>query len=155
MSTRQTGSLVAWEAGDTTAYALKNAEERGTLFVGPGVAVYEGMVIGENARGQDMPINVCKKKHLTNIRSAGGDMEIRLTPPRRMSLDEAVEYLSDDELLEVTPESYRIRKRILNTDGRSRRRRQKSCWKRRKSLGFCKWKVSDVIPRPFALQSAA
>ena len=120
MSTRTTGSLVAWEAGDTTAYALKNAEERGSLFIGPGVAVYEGMVVGENARGQDMPINVCKKKHLTNIRSAGGDMEIRLTPPRRMSLDEAIEYLSDDELLEVTPESYRIRKRILKTDERGK-----------------------------------
>jgi GTP-binding protein len=120
MSTRTTGSLVAWEAGDTTAYALKNAEERGSLFIGPGVAVYEGMVVGENSRGQDMPINVCKKKHLTNIRSAGGDMEIRLTPPRRMSLDEAIEYLSDDELLEVTPESYRIRKRILNTEERGK-----------------------------------
>jgi GTP-binding protein len=78
------------------------------------------MVVGENARGQDMPINVCKKKHLTNIRSAGADMEIRLTPPRRMSLDEAVEYLSDDELLEVTPASYRIRKRILNTEERGK-----------------------------------
>ncbi len=120
MNTRQTGSLVAWEAGDTTAYALKNAEERGNLFLGPGVAVYEGMVVGENSRGQDMPINVCKKKHLTNIRSARGDMEIRLTPPRQMSLDEAVEYLSDDELLEVTPESYRIRKRILKTDERGK-----------------------------------
>ena len=120
MSTRTTGSLVAWERGSSTAYALKNAEERGTLFIGPGVEVYEGMVVGENARGQDMPINICKKKHLTNIRSAGGDMEIRLTPPRRMSLDEAIEYLSDDELLEITPESYRIRKRILNTDERNR-----------------------------------
>src|SRR5215212_2552715 len=120
MSTRTTGSLVAWEAGETTAYALKNAEERGTLFLGPGVSVYEGMVIGENARGQDMPINVCKKKHLTNIRSSRGDMEIRLTPPRQMSLDEAVEYLADDELLEVTPESYRIRKRILKTDDRGK-----------------------------------
>ncbi|HAV76261.1 MAG TPA: translational GTPase TypA [Anaerolineae bacterium] len=120
MSTRITGSLVAWEAGSSTAYALKNAEDRGTLFIGPGVEVYEGMVIGENTRGQDMPINICKKKHLTNIRSAGADMEIRLTPPRRMSLDEAIEYLSDDELLEVTPESYRIRKRILNTDERGR-----------------------------------
>jgi GTP-binding protein len=120
MSTRTTGSLVAWEAGETTAYALKNAEERGTLFLGPGVSVYEGMVVGENARGQDMPINVCKKKHLTNIRSARGDMEIRLTPPRQMSLDEAVEYLADDELLEVTPESYRIRKRILDTEERGK-----------------------------------
>ena len=120
MTTRTTGSLVAWEAGETTAYALKNAEERGTLFLGPGVSVYEGMVVGENARGQDMPINVCKKKHLTNIRSARGDMEIRLTPPRQMSLDEAVEYLADDELLEVTPESYRIRKRILDTEERGK-----------------------------------
>ncbi|MBI1792814.1 MAG: translational GTPase TypA [Chloroflexi bacterium] len=120
MAVRSNGSLVAMEAGDTTAYALKNAEERGTLFLGPGVAVYEGMVIGENARPGDMPINVCKKKHLTNIRSAGADMEIRLTPPRQMSLDEAVEYLAEDELLEVTPESYRIRKRILNTDERGK-----------------------------------
>jgi GTP-binding protein len=120
MNTRNTGSIVAMEAGSTTAYSLENAEQRGTLFVGPGVEVYEGMVIGENARGSDLPINVCKKKHLTNTRSSRGDMEIRLTPPRSMSLDEAVEYLSDDELLEVTPESYRIRKRILNTDERGK-----------------------------------
>jgi len=120
MSTRQTGSLVAWEAGITTAYALKSAEERGVLFYGPGVEVYEGMVVGENTRPVDLSINVCKKKHLTNIRSARGDMEIRLTPPRQMSLDEAIEYLSDDELLEVTPESYRIRKRILATEERGK-----------------------------------
>jgi GTP-binding protein len=120
MATRSTGSIVAMEAGNTTAYALKSAEERGTLFCGPGVAVYEGMVVGENSRGQDIPINVCRKKHLTNVRSSRGDMEIRLTPPRQMSLDEAVEYLADDELLEVTPESYRIRKRILNTDERGK-----------------------------------
>jgi len=120
MATRSNGSMVAMEAGDTTAYALKNAEERGTLFYGPGVAVYEGMVIGENSRPGDLPINVCKKKHLTNVRSSRGDMEIRLTPPRSMSLDEAVEYLADDELLEVTPQSYRIRKRILGTDERGK-----------------------------------
>src|SRR5512147_2119404 len=120
MTTRTTGSLVAWEAGETTAYALKNAEERGTLFYGPGVSVYEGMVVGENARGGDIPINVCRKKHLTNMRSSHGDMEIRLTPPRQMSLDEAIEYLADDELLEVTPVSYRIRKRILDTHERGR-----------------------------------
>ena len=120
MSARSNGSMVAMEPGDTTAYALKNAEERGTLFYGPGVAVYEGMVIGENSRPGDLPINVCKKKHLTNVRSSRGDMEIRLTPPRSMSLDEAVEYLSDDELLEVTPESYRMRKRILGTDERGK-----------------------------------
>ncbi len=120
MATRSSGSIVAMEAGETTAYALKSAEERGTLFYGPGVAVYEGMVVGEASRGQDIPINVCRKKHLTNVRSSRGDMEIRLTPPRQMSLDEAVEYLADDELLEVTPLSYRIRKRILDTEERGK-----------------------------------
>jgi len=120
IASRTRGSIVAWEAGSTTAYALKSAEDRGQLFVGPGVDVYEGMVIGENARGSDLPINVCKKKHLTNMRASGGDMEIRLTPPRQMSLDEAIEYLSDDELLEITPENYRIRKRILKTDDRGK-----------------------------------
>src|SRR5512140_1588643 len=126
IATRNSGSIVAMEAGETTAYALKSAEDRGTLFVGPGVEVYEGMVVGENARGQDIPINVCKKKHLTNMRASRGDMEIRLTPPRQMSLDEAIEYLSDDELLEVTPQSYRIRKRILATDERGKQ------WKKSK-----------------------
>jgi GTP-binding protein len=120
MSTRQSGSLVAWEAGTTTAYALKSAEDRGVLFYGPGVDVYEGMVVGENARSGDIAVNVCKKKHLTNVRASRGDMEIRLTPPRQMSLDEAIEYLADDELLEITPEAYRIRKRILNTDDRGK-----------------------------------
>jgi GTP-binding protein len=120
IASRPRGSIVAWEAGVTTAYALKSAEERGQLFVGPGVHVYEGMVIGENARGSDLAVNVCKKKHLTNMRASGGDMEIRLTPPRSMSLDEAIEYLSDDELLEVTPENYRIRKRLLSTDERGK-----------------------------------
>lgn len=120
MNTRQSGSLVAWEAGTSTAYALKAAEERGALFIGPGVDVYEGMVVGENARSGDISVNVCKKKHLTNVRAARGDMEIRLTPPRQMSLDEAIEYLADDELLEVTPENFRIRKRILNTEERGK-----------------------------------
>lgn len=120
MNTRQSGSLVAWEAGTTTAYALKSAEERGMLFYGPGVDVYEGMVVGENARSGDITVNVCKKKHLTNVRASRGDMEIRLTPPRQMSLDEAVEYLADDELLEVTPENYRIRKRVLKTEERGK-----------------------------------
>lgn len=120
MASRPRGSLVAWEAGTTTAYSLKSAEERGQLFIGPGVEVYEGMVVGENSRGTDLSVNVCKKKHLTNMRASGGDMEIRLTPPRQMSLDEAIEYLSDDELLEVTPQSFRIRKRILNTDERGK-----------------------------------
>lgn len=120
IASRNNGSLVAWEAGTTTAYALKSAEERGILFIGPGVDVYEGMVVGENARGQDISVNVCKKKHLTNVRASRGDMEIRLTPPRQMSLDEAIEYLADDELLEITPENFRIRKRILNTEERGK-----------------------------------
>jgi GTP-binding protein len=120
MAVRSRGSIVAWEAGTTTAYSLKAAEERGQLFVGPGVEVYEGMVVGEYSRDTDLSVNVCKKKHLTNMRASGGDMEIRLTPPRTMSLDEAIEYLSDDELLEVTPENFRIRKRILSTDDRGK-----------------------------------
>ena len=120
MTTRATGSLVAMEPGDTTSYALKSAEERGVLFVNPGVPVYMGMVIGENTRPGDIAINVCRKKHLTNMRSSRGDMEIRLTPPRQMSLDEAIEYLADDELLEVTPQNYRIRKRILDTEERGK-----------------------------------
>jgi GTP-binding protein len=124
MAQRSTGSLVAWEVGETTAYALKSAEERGNLFYGPGIAVYEGMVIGENARPGDIPINVCRKKHLTNMRSSHGDMEIRLTTPRQMSIDEAIEYLADDELLEVTPVSWRIRKRVLNTDERGKQQKK-------------------------------
>ena len=120
MASRTSGSLVAWEMGTSTTYALKSVEERGVLFIGPGVEVYEGMVVGENARSIDIAVNVCKKKHLTNVRAARGDMEIRLTPPRQMSLDEAIEYLADDELLEVTPENYRIRKRILNTEDRGK-----------------------------------
>lgn len=114
------GSLVSWENGITTSYGLKNAEERGVLFYEPGVEVYEGMVIGEHQRPGELTINVCKKKHLTNVRAARGDMEIRLTPPRRLSLDEAIEQLASDELLEVTPMNYRIRKRILDTRERGK-----------------------------------
>jgi len=120
MEGREFGSLVSWENGVTTTYGLKNAEERGVLFYGPGVEVYEGMVVGEHQRPGDLTINVCKKKHLTNVRAARGEMEIRLTPPRQMSLDEAMEYLADDELLEVTPQNYRIRKRILESEERGK-----------------------------------
>ena len=120
MEGRSLGSLVSWENGVTTTYGLKNAEERGALFYNPGVDVYEGMVVGEHQRPGDLTINVCKKKHMTNVRAARGEMEIRLTPPRQMSLDEAIEYLSDDELLEVTPQNYRIRKRILETEERGK-----------------------------------
>ncbi|MFZ2096488.1 MAG: translational GTPase TypA [Anaerolineales bacterium] len=120
MAGREAGSIVAWEPGVTTTYGLKNAEERGILFYGPGVDVYEGMVVGEHQRPGDLTVNVCKKKHMTNVRAARGEMEIRLTPARQMSLDEAIEYLADDELLEVTPQNYRIRKRILDSHERGR-----------------------------------
>ena len=117
---RSSGSLISWETGITTTYVLKNGEERGILFLEPGEEVYEGMVIGEHQRPGDLALNICKKKHLTNMRAARADIEIRLTPPRRMSLDEAIEFLADDELLEVTPLNYRIRKRILSTQLRGK-----------------------------------
>lgn len=117
---RPNGVLVAWEEGEATAYGLQNAEERGHLFIGPGVKVYEGMVIGESARPSDLDVNVCKRKQLTNIRSSAADEAIRLAPPRDMSLDHALEYISDDELVEVTPKSIRIRKRVLDRQERLR-----------------------------------
>ncbi len=120
ISGRSSGSLVSWETGVATTYGLKNAEERGVLFCDPGTEVYEGMVVGEHQRPGDLSVNVCKKKHLTNMRAARGDMEIRLTPPRRMSLDEAIEYLAEDELLEVTPLEFRLRKRVLSSHERGR-----------------------------------
>jgi GTP-binding protein len=120
ISGRSQGSLVSWETGVTTTYGLKKVEERGILFCDPGAEVYEGMVVGEHQRPGDLAVNVCKKKHLTNMRAARGDMEIRLTPPRRMSLDEAIEYLADDELLEVTPLNFYIRKQTLSTNERGK-----------------------------------
>ncbi len=117
---RSTGSLVSWETGVTTTYGLKNAEERGGLFIEPGVDVYQGMVVGEHQRPGDLTVNVCKKKHLTNMRAARGDITVRLTPSRKMSLDEAIAYLGDEDLLEVTPVSFRIRKRILDTHERGK-----------------------------------
>ena len=120
ISGRTTRSLIAWENGTTTTFGLKNAEERGVLFIGPGVEVYEGMVVGETMREADVTINVCKKKHLTNMRQSIRDIEVRLTTPRELSLDEAIEYLTEDELLEITPLNYRIRKRILNTEERGK-----------------------------------
>ncbi|MBI9048116.1 MAG: translational GTPase TypA [Anaerolineaceae bacterium] len=117
---RSSGSIVARETADTTTFGLKNAEERGILFVGAGVRVYEGMVVGEYQRAGDISINVCKKKHLTNMRQSNKDIEVRLSTPRTMSLDESIEYLADDELLEVTPQNIRIRKKILNTDDRGK-----------------------------------
>ena len=112
---RSNGSLVAWATGIATSFGLQNAKVRGTLFIDTGATVYEGMVVGEHQRSGDLSINVCKKRHLTNVRKSFREIDERLTTPRQMSLDEAIEYLADDELLEVTPQNYRIRKRILNT----------------------------------------
>ncbi|RKY94706.1 MAG: translational GTPase TypA [Candidatus Hydrothermota bacterium] len=120
IKSRSNGSLVAWERGATTLFGLKNAQVRGALFIESGVDVYEGMVVGEHQRSGDLSVNVCKKKHLTNMRNSFREIDERLTPPRQMSLDEAIEYLTDDELLEVTPLNYRIRKRILSTEKRGK-----------------------------------
>ncbi len=123
---RTRGALVAWEDGTTITYGLYNAQERGTLFVGAGVKVYEGMIVGENARVEDVAVNVCKKKHATNTRASGSDDALRLVPPRTLSLEECLEFIAEDELLEVTPENLRMRKRILNTElrGKAKFRKQ-------------------------------
>jgi len=117
---RSHGSLVAWETGTTTTFGLKNAEGRGTLFIGPGVEVYQGMVVGENQRPDNIEINVCKTKHLTNMRNNIREIDHRLVTPREMSLDQYIEFLADDEFLEVTPKNLRIRKRILDHSARQR-----------------------------------
>ena len=117
---RKQGSLIAFEAGETITYGLYNAQERGTLFVGPGVKVYSGMVVGENGRGEDIELNVCKKKQLTNTRSSSADEALRLTPPKIMSLEQSLDFIDTDELLEVTPKSLRIRKKILDPTMRKR-----------------------------------
>ncbi len=120
IGSRSRGSLIAWEAGTTTTYGLKNGEERGVLFLGPGIEVYQGMVVGEHQRPGDLDVNICKARHLDNIRSATKEIQERLTPPLQLSLDECIEYLADDELLEVTPQSLRIRKRILDKHNRDK-----------------------------------
>ena len=124
-NSRTRGSLVAWETGESITYGLYNAQERGTLFIGAGVKVYEGMVVGENARMEDITVNVCKKKHATNTRASGSDDALKLVPPKDMSLEQCLEFLADDELLEVTPKHLRIRKRILQTDLRAKARNGK------------------------------
>ena len=111
---RNTGSLVAFETGEAVTYGLFNAQERGALFIGAGVPVYAGMVVGETPKNEDISVNVCKKKQLTNMRASGSDEALRLTPARQMSLEQCLEFLADDELLEVTPENLRLRKRILD-----------------------------------------
>ena len=118
--TRSTGSLVAFEPGVATGYGLYGAQERGMLFIDPGVEVYEGMIIGQNPKGDDMSVNVCRKKQLTNMRASGSDDALRLIPPKRMSLEQCIEFMAPDELLEVTPKSLRLRKQILSNTERLR-----------------------------------
>ena len=119
-SRRSTGSLVAFETGEAVTYGLFNAQGRGTLFIDPGTAVYEGMVVGESPKGEDINVNVCKTKHLTNTRSSSSDDALRLIPPKHMSLEECLEFIADDELLEITPKNIRIRKRILDSELRAK-----------------------------------
>ncbi len=117
---RKQGSLIAFEAGEAITYGLYNAQERGTLFISPGEKVYSGMVVGQNGKGEDIELNVCKKKQLTNTRSSSADEALRLTPPKVLSLEQALDFIDTDELLEVTPQSRRIRKKILDATARKR-----------------------------------
>ena len=122
---RVRGTIVAFENGKSVTYGLYNAQDKGDLFIGPGVEVYEGMIVGLNSRGEDLAINVCKEKHLTNTRASGSDEALRLVPPIQMSLEKAIEFIQDDELVEVTPKSIRLRKKILDTKERERASRNK------------------------------
>ena len=122
ISKRNTGSLVAFEAGEAVTYGLFNAQERGELFITPGTPVYEGMIVGASPKQEDLVVNVCKKKHLTNTRASGSDDALRLVPPRNLSLEDSLEFLADDELLEVTPKNIRIRKRTLSNTQRAKER---------------------------------
>ena len=123
---RKQGSLIAFEAGEAVTYGLFAAQERGTLFIGPGAKVYSGMVIGQNGKAEDIELNVCKTKHLTNTRSSSADDALKLVPPKVLSLEQAIEFIDQDELLEVTPKSLRIRKRILDSRDRKRAAFRKS-----------------------------
>jgi GTP-binding protein len=121
MALRPTGALVADRPGPSTAFALWNIQERGELFIGPAIEVYEGMVVGENSREQDMDVNVCKEKKQTNMRSSSADEAIRLIPHRELSLEQAIEFIADDEFVEITPKSIRLRKKVLQANKRPRR----------------------------------
>ena len=120
VQSRTRGVLVAFEPGISVTYGLYNAQERGDLFIGAGVEVYEGMIVGLNARNEDISINVCKEKHLTNTRASGSDDALRLVPPIQMSLEKAIEFIEEDELVEITPKNIRLRKKILDTKTRER-----------------------------------
>ena len=120
VQSRVRGTIVAFENGKSITYGLYNAQDKGELFIGPGVEVYEGMIVGLNSRGEDLAINVCKEKHLTNTRASGSDDALRLVPPLQMSLEKAIEFIADDELVEITPKNIRLRKKILNNKDRER-----------------------------------
>ena len=122
---RVRGTIVAFEKGKSVTYGLYNAQDKGDLFIGAGVEVYEGMIVGLNSRGEDLSINVCKEKHLTNTRASGSDDALRLVPPLQMSLEKAIEFIQDDELVEITPQSIRLRKKILDSKERERASRNK------------------------------
>ena len=124
LSTRPTGALVADRRGPTASFALFGLQERGTLFVGPGEEVYEGMIVGENARADDLDVNAIKEKHQTNVRAASADLLVRLVPAKRLSLEEALEFLREDECVEITPESVRLRKAVLDQTQRRKAMRQ-------------------------------
>ena len=120
LSYRKTGSLIAFEAGESITYGLFNAQERGTLFIGPGVKVYSGMIVGQSPKAEDIEINVCKTQKLTNTRSSSADEALKLVPPKIMSLEQCLDFIDTDELLEITPTSLRIRKKILDPTLRKR-----------------------------------
>jgi GTP-binding protein len=123
LRTRPTGTIVADRTGATTAYAIRELQERMSFFVGPGVDVYEGMIVGENPRPGDMDVNICREKKLTNMRASSADATVTLTPPRLLSLEQALEYIASDECVEVTPTTVRLRKVVL--DGTTRARQAK------------------------------
>ena len=125
IKTRFTSSLVASETGTATTYGLYQSQDRGPLFIGPATPVYEGMIVGENPKPDDIEVNVCKEKHLTAIRSTGADEKLTLITPIQLSLEEAIEFITDEELIEVTPKSIRLRKVILDTPARKRAQAQK------------------------------
>lgn len=126
VKSRTRGSLVAWETGEAVTYGLYNAQDRGVLFIAPGEQVYEGMIVGESARTDDMVLNVCKKKHATNMRATGSDEALRLVPPRIMSLEACLEFIADDELVEITPKKIRLRKKTLDSSLRAKERKRTS-----------------------------
>ena len=123
--TRKTGSIISYDTGVSSAYGLNNAQERGSLFIGPGKEVYEGMVVGESPKGIDLEVSVTKTKKQTNVRASGSDDALKLSPPVLMSLEQAIEFIEDDEMIEVTPTDFRIRKMILDTGRRYKASKRK------------------------------